>query len=93
MVYDELSNIGNDLCDDDMKTPVTKILDEVNESLEYNSNVYAVNVLTRLKVLSEQMIIEEKAVIKSAFSSGFVKTESAEEYYNNTFDPNQLQLF
>ena len=76
-----------------MKTPVTKILDEINESLEYNSNVYAVNVLTRLKGLSEKMLAEEKSAIKSAFSNGFVKTKSAEEYYNDTFDPKQLQLF
>ncbi len=76
-----------------MKTPVGKILDEINESLEYNSNVYAVNVLERLKKLSEDMLVEEKKTIKSAFSNGYVKTESAEEYYNNTFDPKQLQLF
>lgn len=76
-----------------MKTPVTKILDEINESLEYNSNVYAVNVLDRLKKLSEEMLVEEKEVIKSAFASGYIKTASAEEYYRSTYDPNQLELF
>lgn len=76
-----------------MKTPIQKVLSEVNESIEYNSNVHALNVLERIKTLCESLIPEERKVIESAFANGYLKTQSATSYFDDNFDPKQLELF
>ena len=76
-----------------MKTPVSKIIDGIEDGLQYNSNVYTVNVLGRLKELAESLLDEERRVIQSAYANGYLMTKSAKEYYEDTYDRKQLTLF
>lgn len=76
-----------------MKTPIIKILEEVNNSLKKNQNTYEQRVLKRIKTKCESLISEEQKVIESAFANGYLKTKSAREYYEDNFDPKQLNLF
>jgi hypothetical protein len=76
-----------------LKTPVAKIIDGIEDGLQYNSNVYAVNVLGRLKELAEGLLDEERRVIQSAYANGYLMTKSAKEYYEDTYDRKQLTLF
>jgi len=76
-----------------MKTPIQKVLEEIKTLKKNNPNRYQIVVFNKIERKCEELLPEEQRVIETAFANGYLKTKSAKEYYQDNFDPKQLNLF
>lgn len=67
-----------------MQTPIQKLIARLKKDGCDNEGILG---------YCQELLEEERKMIESAFANGYLKTKSAKAYYDDLYDPMQLELF